>query len=438
MKHIKSAIEFYREAVSKEFIDGLIVGAGLTTRESVYSAAVVVWLMIFQRLNADSTLSAAVDDLREGVSLELFNGAEESLKIRAQRISEATGGYAQARNRIPVTVVAGAADRMNEAMGAAEAGTYILDGSVLTAALSRKNLAEYGQQNSGGKIAHFPLVRIGVAVNATTGFALRPVFGAFSGEAAKSELALAPELLTRIPAASTVIADRYYGCFRFIAEACKQSLTPIVRLRDLVWRRHMRTIPKGSGEQEILWTPSAYERRRYPDLFTSEGVKGRLIWYRIQRKGFRGTTLLLFTTSRLPLNEIIELYGLRWNVETDLRNLKSTLRLSFISAKSPEMLQKEVILAFVAYNLVRKFMGSASRYLKTPVREMSFMSALRRFRAFGGLLILEKLTDAQVEHRVRDFINGFSSLRLPSRRKQQKLPPRRKWGRGASTTNYRQ
>jgi hypothetical protein len=37
--------------------------------------------------------------------------------------------------------------------------------------------------------------------------------------------------------------------------------------------------------------------------------------------------LYLFTTLELPVAEIVDIYGLRWNVETDLRSLKRTVGL---------------------------------------------------------------------------------------------------------------
>jgi hypothetical protein len=71
--------------------------------------------------------------------------------------------------------------------------------------------------------------------------------------------------------------------------------------------------------------------------------------------------LYLFTTLDLPAGEIFSLYKLRWNVETDLRSLKHTVGLHHLSSKSVDMVEKELLLAMAAYNLVRAVMCLAAQ-----------------------------------------------------------------------------
>jgi len=47
--------------------------------------------------------------------------------------------------------------------------------------------------------------------------------------------------------------------------------------------------------------------------------------------------LALFTTLPDPTKEIRKLYGQRWNIETDLRTLKSQLRMDQLSCATPGM-----------------------------------------------------------------------------------------------------
>lgn len=437
---IETALKTYREEISAEYVESLLEAAGLRPRESVFSAAVVIWLMIFQRLNPDKTLAAAVNELKQGASAEFFEESNLTLRTRAERISTATGAYSRARTRLPLEVVEKVADKLNNSLTTeVAADTYILDGSVLTVAWSDKNVDHYQQHVSGKKQAHYPLVRMDIAVHATSGYALRPEFGAYSGDNVRSELALAPAVLSRIPKGSRVVADRYFGCFMFVSHAIKQDLIPIVRLRDVVWKRLMQRIPSGCGEQRVLWSPSSHERRRYPaELLTqSEALEGRCIWWTLKRKGSKPTKLLIFTTSDLPTEEIISLYGLRWDIETDLRSLKSTLKLSFISAQTPEMVQKEVILGCVAYNLVRKLMVVAARQLKTSVRKLGFTHALRSVRAFGRALLSDSIAEHNLDKRLNTFLADLKALRLPARKKPQTHPPRRKWGTGKPSQGSR-
>jgi IS4 transposase len=62
--------------------------------------------------------------------------------------------------------------------------------------------------------------------------------------------------------------------------------------------------------------------------------------------------LYLFTTTSWPADEVVALYGRRWQIETDLRRLKQTVRPYRISAHSTNMVEKELLIAVMAYNLV--------------------------------------------------------------------------------------
>jgi transposase len=82
--------------------------------------------------------------------------------------------------------------------------------------------------------------------------------------------------------------------------------------------------------------------------------------------------LYLFTTLQLPVEQIIELYGRRWNIETDLRSLKKEVRLRELRSKSPQMIAKEVIACVMAYNLIRTVQLAAAELVGIEPRQLSF------------------------------------------------------------------
>ena len=85
-----------------------------------------------------------------------------------------------------------------------------------------------------------------------------------------------------------------------------------------------------------------------------------------------GELLYLFTILELPAEQILGIYGLRWRVETDLRTLKRTVGLHQLSSKSPDMVEKELLPAVAAYNLVRAVMCLAARRANIEPRQLSF------------------------------------------------------------------
>src|SRR5437867_1932136 len=72
------------------------------------------------------------------------------------------------------------------------------------------------------------------------------------------------------------------------------------------------------------------------------------------------------------LEQIVELYARRWNIETDLRSLKQTVRLHMLRSQTPAMVAKELILGVTAYNLVRAIIHTAARQANLDPRSLSF------------------------------------------------------------------
>ena len=99
----------------------------------------------------------------------------------------------------------------------------------------------------------------------------------------------------------------------------------------------------------------------------------RVIKYYIPSPGFRTKSVVLATTlldSKVySTTEIIRLYGQRWQVELDLRHLKTTLDMDVLRGKTPEIVRKEIYAHLLAYNLLRTVMWSAGiTYKVDPLR----------------------------------------------------------------------
>jgi hypothetical protein len=79
-------------------VDYLLQQAQMKVRQSIYTAQVVIWLMILQRLHPRGTLATGVEALLTGAADGLLSGCE---RARQKRISHRTGGYSHARQRLP-------------------------------------------------------------------------------------------------------------------------------------------------------------------------------------------------------------------------------------------------------------------------------------------------------------------------------------------------
>lgn len=429
--NLSRALEAYKDVATEDFINGLIATATTTERRSgIFSAAVCVWLMIFQRLSPDHSLSAAIAELKHGSAHELLERNTGSIKVRAKRVSDATGGYCQGRTRVPLSVVEGVTDKLNEAISPKEGSRiYAVDGTTVLMSCSDENVKEFSQHNTRQGTSHYPLARLVIATEVTTGIAKRPVIGAHNGSKATSEISLVHELLVALESGSVVVADRLYGVFQVVSKTQELGLPIIVRLRDTIANKLVKARKGESGEQQVVWKASAYESKRYPHLADVE-VVGRCIWKTIRRKGYRPFQIVLFSTYEKPLDDVVDTYRLRWNVEQDLRDLKNTLELNYIDAKSPDMVKKEIVTGVTAYNLIRRFMATVARRLKEPVRTISFKATLRRIRALGGAILSGALSEEQISSVLADVITEVTGLRLAKRKTERESQPRKKWRKG--------
>ena len=67
-----------------------------------------------------------------------------------------------------------------------------------------------------------------------------------------------------------------------------------------------------------------------------------------------------------------KLYEQRWHVELDFRNIKTTLGMDVLRCKIPDMIEKELWVNLLAYNLIRLLMAQAALESGLPTREISF------------------------------------------------------------------
>ena len=180
--------------------------------------------------------------------------------------------------------------------------------------------------------------------------------------------------MEQLPPGATALGDRNFGVFWMAHAAQQRSLGALLRLTDARARKLGGTF-SAPGEREVVWRASRWDGGKRRKFDSEAQVQGRLIAARIG-KGKSKEWLFLLTTLALPAEELVALYARRWNIETDLRAIKRTVQLHHISAKSPDMMEKELLMAMSAYNLVRAVMCMAARRSRIDPRQLSFAGVL--------------------------------------------------------------
>jgi putative transposase len=404
---------------------------GLKVRRSIFTAQVVMWLMIRQRLQRGGTLASGVESLLCGEADGLLSGCK---RAREKRISHRTGGYSHARQRLPQLlcrqVLAELVTRLREIVNPGGGRlAYVLDGSSLELEASPTLVKQYPPaQNQYGR-AHWPVLRMVVMHEASTGLAEIPHWGPMYGAAAESEQELAEKAMAALAAGSIVIGDRNFGVFSIAWSAQQHGLDVVIRLKDDRANKVAGGLIACEGERRVCWRPSRFDGRRRGGMPQDASIGGRLISVRIGR-GKSKQWLHLFTTLLLPQSEVVELYGKRWNIETDLRSLKRTVSLRHVAARNESMMGKELLTAIAAYNLVRAVMALAAHRHHLAPRQLSFSFVLNVVNARWPKL--QTITDVAVyQQEVLGMLDAAAQGQHPNR-KHPRAYPRAVWGRAHS------
>ena len=184
----------------------------------------------------------------------------------------------------------------------------------------------------------------------------------------------------------------------------------------------------------MIWRASRFDGRRQGGMPEGACVAGRLIAMRIGR-GRSKEWLYLFTTLTLPAAEVQEMYGRRWNIETDLRSLKRTVRLHHIGARNESMLEKELLTAVAAYNLVRAVIALAAHRHNLSPRQLSFTFVLNIVNASWSRL--QTITNAEhYRTEVVRMLDAAAQGTHPRRHKPRSFP-RAVWNKGHAFPSHK-
>ena len=424
-----SVLHLYQQIVTAGLLQYLQKQAGMRVRRGIYSARVVLWLMILQRLHAGTTLTGAVQLLIQGAAGSLLHNCQ---RVRQRSISARTGGYCQARQKLPKLlckqVTAEIIEQLRQTLNRdvpEPRNVFLLDGSSLELEHCPELVGRYPPaQNQYGK-SHWPVLRMVVAHDVDTGLAQPPCWGAMYGPCAVSEQALAEEIMAQLPRGATVLGDRNFGVFWMAHVAHQQGHSVLLRLTDVRARKLAGALAQ-AGDYAVVWKASRWDGGHRQNFDTDAAVPGRLIAARIGR-GKSKQWLYLFTTLSGSAEEIVKLYGRRWNIETDLRSLKRTVRLHHISAKSQDMMEKELWMAVSAYNFVRAVMCMAARRNRIDPRQLSFAGVLNVVNYAWSKLITAPSKQAHDQEFLR-VLDLAAQCTLPKRSTRRSYP-RRTWRR---------
>lgn len=432
-------LTLYQQILPPEFFDPLDEKAGRRRNNRVYTDDVVIWLMSSQRMQGHGTLESGVLELLRGLPDSFWPKPCKRLRVGADgkkpTLSANTGSYNDARQGLPVETVEQALDHsfeqlLEQARGVLQTAgrrAFFFDGTTVRTPHSEALCQAYPPGSNQHGEGHWPLLRMLVAHDLDTGLALRAVWGPLNGPQAVSEQALLEQALDRLPEGALLLGDSNFGVFS-VAYAATQKDHPVLLRLTETRACYLAQGPLRDGiDRRITWKPSRWDRPNHPQLPPEACVSGRLIVREVQPSdGSQPFLLALFTTLEDAVDQLIPLYGKRWNIETDLRTLKGSLHLEQLTCTSPSMVAKEIDTALLAYNLVRAITCLAAERAGLNVRAFSFTRVRRIIYAFAPLIAHAKHAEEGREL-FEKMLYYVGQAKLYKRKRRSY--PRAVWGR---------
>jgi hypothetical protein len=324
----------------------------------------------------------------------------------------AESSYCEARGRLPVTGVAAVveqlscdAGRCNQSDSRWQGRRVLMTDATTAATPDTPDLQGVWPQPSGQKSGcGFPIVKMLAMMDLASGMILQLTMMCRTVH----EMSQLAGMHGMLLAGDVLLGDRAFCSFAHLHLLLKMSVDAVFRMhqRQIVdftpnrphrgkskkGRKRKRGVPTsrfvkklGDQDQLVEWVrPKSCPVWMTFAQFLSQPTTllMRELRYQITVKGHRTREVTIATTlldpMRYPKREIARLYGLRWEIETNFRHLKTTLKMEHLKCQTAEGVIKELMVFALVYNLVRAAMVKAAQSQGVAdANRISFIGALR-------------------------------------------------------------
>jgi len=368
-------------------------------------------------------------------------------------------GYCQARQRVPLALFERLVDSFAREANRSNADyrwhghrVFLMDGSGFSMPDTPELQAAFGQPSGQREGCGFPAGHLLALMNADTGLLHDVILSPLNTH----DIAHAGELHPTLSAGDVVVGDRGFCSYAHLALCLQANLHAVFRVhqRQIVnFRPHRRSADEASGkgrptsrwvarlgkhDQLVEWRkPASRPRWMSAEAFAQlpEKILVREIKVRIREGGTRVREVTLVTTlldpMQYPAADIAGLYKKRWQVEVDLRDLKTTLGLEVLKGRSVDVVRKEVQVYALVHNLIRLMMLKAARRQRVHPSRISFIDALRCLQPPKPLQPIPKLVvnpqrPNRVEPRcIKRRHKSYPLMRWPRRELRKRLRKQR-------------
>ncbi len=358
------------------------------TRDRIYSTENTILTMVHSATQEDKTLQNAVGiferiyenqkerilkDAKASVSQEkaedlknkeVKRGPKKKYKIKVSKskisgISDNTAAYSKARKRVKLELMQKIFYKTCENTGSKTfwygMETYLTDGTYIQMQDTKelRNIYDVKSKNGNYKEA-YPQGLIQAIIKQGSGI----IHDYALDNRHVSELSLVYKLIHSIPTKSLLLADDLYNTYAVFSLARKNDFDIIVPGKRVKNYKVIRKIADGDEIVEL-------KRTKHPKWLPKEEILPETILLRrLSFLSLDGTeTMVIYTTllnEKIPKEEIILKYFTRWDIEITIREVKTIMDINVLRGKTGDIVKKELVSAFIAYNLIRKIIAQST------------------------------------------------------------------------------
>lgn len=306
---------------------------------------------------------------------------------------------------------------------------FHVDGSSFSMPDTPALRAAFGQPSGQKPGCGFPTARLLAMFDAATGM----IMDVLGSPLRSHEMSQVASTHRHLRDGDVLVADRGFCSYVHLALLLRDNLHGVLRIHQRLIvdfapgrphaRANDRKAPRGLPhskwicclglqDQVVQWfKPRCKPRWMTKEQFDAldDSILVRELRYRVETPGYRTREITLVTTlldhDQYSAEELAELYRRRWQVEVNLRHLKQTMGMDVLRCKTPEGVEKELLMFAMAYNLVCCVIYEAADRQGVQPHRISFVDALRWLRTWHPdneliPLVVNPLRTGRVEPRV--------------------------------------
>ena len=365
--------------------------SGPNSRRRLFSLEVVFWSFFDQVQTPEGSC-------REAVRKVMAFVRRQFPREEIGTMSPDTSAYCQARAKIPLDVIDDinthlvARMQKNIPRGELWHGRHVklVDGTGISMPDTPANQARWPQSSSQKPGCGFPAMNLVALFCLVTGALIKAVYD----DRLTHESKLFQRLWSFLEKGDVVVTDRGFCSFGSFANLLARGVDSLMRLPEKKIHRAITSQLPKTGDCDVVITWKRPEQRTpsmTPEEFAllPKSIAVRVVRHMVSQSGFRTRSVTIVTTildASIPTIDLANLYFRRWGIELHLREIKIFLNMDVLRCLTPKMIERELHLHFVAYNLIRSVMQKAALTHDVDLGRLSFKGCLDTVRHFANAL----------------------------------------------------